>query len=714
MKRKTRLIFLGLSLIALIVVGRSVIGNYNFLINDFWFTSGLLLMILLSLIDQPHFSKDSNIFVNAVTAGLSLLLVNPSSRDWLFWLFLSITLYLLISSYTIMLLRSKPLLYENRIIQFFSRINRAIGNPQTLFSSFFLWGIIIQFGTNSNEFKALLVYWAIFMIISLPMVASAIGGLFEKSQNTEKENALGQIFGVQSRNTFLVRLFSDRNEVLRHFDWVEFVYSIDNTKGVRKGLILDSYLLNEQQWVKVLASNDIDNIFGSKPIYSNHIKDIIYKIKDIPETDYLNKFVGLITENSNINKIRFIYNSRVAIQEGQLLQIHIPQFNSTVYYQIIDGITKIEQLEQKNETGYIIGEAIKLGTWDQTKSCFEQFGWVPEINSPLYIAAAISESVIEDGELCIGSIPNTNFPVIINKNLALTHHTAILGVTGTGKSVFSRNLIREYIKDSNTKVICIDFTGEYKDRFSDVSIKEILSSLAQKQVFDYIDQISLELEKFPNQQNKTLLSDNDANIRRAIGEGLKEFFESDSKLSIIELPEVANTGSILDYTKRLFQVLFKIAKIKKCYGNKVCIVLEEAHTVIPEWSFVGVADKSSQSLLNSIAQIALQGRKYDVGLLVIAQRTANVSKTILTQCNTIIAFQEFDKTSSDFLSNYFGEGISTALSNLKFRQAIAAGKALKSNIPMIFEVPYIEESSIAITTTEKIEQADQADDAKVQ
>jgi len=47
----------------------------------------------------------------------------------------------------------------------------------------------------------------------------------------------------------------------------------------------------------------------------------------------------------------------------------------------------------------------------------------------------------------IGSIPETNFPVIINKELALTHHTAVLGVTGTGKSVFSRNLIREYLKD---------------------------------------------------------------------------------------------------------------------------------------------------------------------------------------------------------------------------------------------------------------------------
>jgi len=63
----------------------------------------------------------------------------------------------------------------------------------------------------------------------------------------------------------------------------------------------------------------------------------------------------------------------------------------------------------------------------------------------------------------------------------------------------------------------------------------------------------------------------------------------------------------------------------------------------------------------------------------------------LTQCNTIIAFQEFDKTSSDFLANYFGQAIANVLPNLKFRQAIAAGKAIKSNVPMIFEVPIIDE-----------------------
>ena len=79
-------------------------------------------------------------------------------------------------------------------------------------------------------------------------------------------------------------------------------------------------------------------------------------------------------------------------------------------------------------------------------------------------------------------------------------------------------------------------------------------------------------------------------------------------------------------------------------------------------------------------------------MLVIAQRTANVSKTVLTQCNSIISFTEYDKTSIDFLANYYGEEIASILPTLKFRQAVAAGKAFASTVPMIFEVPEIDEN----------------------
>jgi uncharacterized protein len=692
MNKRARLIFLGLSLILLIGVGKLVTTNFNFLLNDFWFTSGFLLLILLSLIDQPHFSKDSNVFINAITAGVSLLLVENENRNWIFWFFLSIILYLAISSYILMWRRNKSLSNETRFVQFFSRINREIGKPQTLFSVFFLWGAINQFGVSSRGFNALLLYWVIFMILNLPSIAIIINKIFEKKETNKQENILGTIFGVQSKNTFLVKLFPDRKETIKLFDFVEFVYSIDEKQQIRKGLILDSYLLNEQQWIKVLTTREITEIFNNKPVFANHSEDIIYKIKDVPETDYLNTFVGIVTENSTISRVRFIYNSKASIQEGQLLEIKVGRDKISVFYQIVEGLTRIEQLENKNETGLIIGEAIQLGTWDQDKAKFEQFGWVPDVNSPVYIASKINEIELSEGEFQIGLVPNTNFPVIINKELALTHHTAVLGITGTGKSVFSRNLIREYLKDKTIKVICVDFTGEYGGKFTDLSPAKIVDDEKDKELYKRFEWVSNELEKFGNQQDKEKLKRADDFIKNTLNDALSEFLKSEeTQLSIFELPDVSNTSGILEYTKQLFKALFQLAKSERCFGHKVCIVLEEAHTVIPEWNFVGIADKSSQSLLNSIAQIALQGRKFDVGLMVIAQRTANVSKTVLTQCNTIISFQEFDRTSSEFLSNYFGQGIANTLPTLKFRQAIAAGKALKSNVPMIFEVPIITE-----------------------
>ena len=695
MNKRTRLIFLGLSLTLLIGVGRIVTSSFDFLLNDFWFTSGFLLLILLSLIDQPHFSKDSSIFINAVTAGISLLLISQKNRNWVFWLFLGVTVYLVTSSYILMWLRNNPLQKENKLIQFFSRINREVGKPQTLFSAFFLWGALNQFGIGSNGFNALLLYWVVFMILNIPAIAITFNSLFEKKETEKQDNALGLIFGVQSKNTFLVKLFSERKQNIKLFDFVEFIYSVDENKQIRKGMILDSYLLDEQQWIKVLTTLEISKIFENKLIFKGHSDDIIYKIIDVPENKYLDTFVGIITENSSIERIRFIYNSKASVQEGQLLEVKVGEKGISVFYQIVEGITRIEQLQNKNETGLIVGEAIQLGTWNQEKVRFEQFGWVPEINSPVYISSKIKDVEVSDIESQIGHIPNTNFPVIINKDLALTHHTAVLGVTGTGKSIFSRNLIREYLKDDSIKVICIDFTEEYKGKFADLNPAKIVSDDADAELYKTFEWISNELEKFGNQQDKERLKKADEFIKSTLNTGLETFLKSkESRISIFELPDVSNTASILEYTRQLFKALFVIAKSQKCFGHKVCVVLEEAHTIIPEWNFVGIADKSSQSLLNSIAQIALQGRKYDVGLLVIAQRTANVSKTVLTQCNTIISFQEFDKTSSEFLSNYFGQGIASVLPNLKFRQAIAAGKALKSNVPMIFEVPEINEPEV--------------------
>ncbi len=214
------------------------------------------------------------------------------------------------------------------------------------------------------------------------------------------------------------------------------------------------------------------------------------------------------------------------------------------------------------------------------------------------------------------------------------------------------------------------------------------------QLFAAIDTLSVELEKFKNQQNPQVINENSKLLRERFYELVKGFMQSNNPVALFELPDVSNTTGILEYTKWFFRGLFQLARQDHNLGKQVCVVLEEAHTVIPEWNFIGVEEKKAQSLVNSISQIALQGRKYGVGFVVVAQRTANVSKTVLTQCNSIIAFQQFDKTSADFLLNYMGTEMVAALPSLRFRQAVAVGKAFRSGVPMIFEVPEINEPTV--------------------
>lgn len=686
MTKKYRFILFLFSLGTLLTIGLIIEHDFSILISNFWFSSGLLLLILLSLIDQPHFSKDANIFVNAVTASISLILVKKIDYDWLFWLFTGITIYLVLSSYILMWIRNNPLNEEKKVVQLFTRLNRQVGKPETLFSAFFLWGAVKQFTLTSTEFNMLLWYWIVFILLNIPQLATVIESFFVKQSQGTSPFIIGQIFGVQSKNTFLVKLSENRSQITRIFDFVEFKYSIDNQ--IRKGMILDVYLLNQEQWVKILTTAEIDKIFPKQNIFESHLPDYVYRIQIVPKNDLLDRFIGLVTENSTIEKIRFIFNSKAYIYDGQLIELKIR--DDRILYQLIQSTTKIEQLENKNQTGLIIAEAIQLGTWNTKNLRFEQYGWVPSINTPIYIATNISDTAINANEFQIGAIPGTNYPVIINKEIAVTHHTAILGVTGSGKSVFVRSLIKQ-IADSSTKVIIVDLTGEYRIKIP--HIEPIIDDENSQKAFDALEQIAKQEREFANKRDYNLIAANEIIIKKSMGNAIKIFLESEKNETIFELPDISNNSGVIEYTKWFFWVLFKIAKKHKSYGKRICIVLEEAHTVVPELNSMGVSDFASKATVNSIAQIALQGRKYNIGFFVIAQRTANVSKTVLTQCNSIVVFQEFDKTSSDFLSNYLGSDYINALPTLKFRQAIAVGKAFRSNVPMIFEVPFITEES---------------------
>jgi len=561
------------------------------------------------------------------------------------------------------------------------RFSVFFGNGRFLFSMLFFLSLIFYVDSQSREFLILSAYAAVLLLID---PTRYLFGL--RRAGSTQSSDIGEIIGVQSKQTFLAKLYKKRIPIKR-FDLVQFRYSMDEDQRIFSGVIIDNFLLNEEQWIKVLRCENSLLGLGEDLLPKRSSANVVYKVNSPESRDFLNRFVGVVVEGATIPKLKFDYAAKVPILEGHLLEM---RFEKPVLYQVVQGTTDVEKLESKNEAGFIIGEAVQLGTWEADKQKFERFGWLPELNSPVLLASDIPPVLAADGEMRIGCIPNTNYPVMLNLRDAISHHLAVLGVTGCGKSVFTRWLVRTVV-DSGTKVIFVDFTNEYRNKFPATELSSIIKEGDQAGLFAAIDTLSAELDKFANQRNRPLMQVQETLLHDSFFAALKDFLESDRTMTLFELPDVSNTTGILEYTKWFFKVLFEIARRQKNFGKHLCIVLEEAHTVIPEWNFIGVDEKKAQSLVNSIGQIALQGRKYDVGFIIIAQRTANVSKTVLTQCNSIIAFQQFDKTSSEFLSNYVGSEMVQALPGLKFRQAIAVGKGFRSGVPVIFEVPKIEE-----------------------
>lgn len=116
----------------------------------------------------------------------------------------------------------------------------------------------------------------------------------------------------------------------------------------------------------------------------------------------------------------------------------------------------------------------------------------------------------------------------------------------------------------------------------------------------------------------------------------------------------------------------------------MCLVLEEAHSLVPEWNATTRDDE--REAVNGTIRALLQGRKYGYGCLLVTQRTANVTKSILNQCNTILGMRVYDTTGMGFLENYVGEAHAKVLASLKNRQAVFFGRASTCEAPIVIQL----------------------------
>jgi len=644
--------------------------------------SALIMASFTSLLLEHFFTTPTDVVATTVSILLVLLPLRTILRPMAPY-YTALVLYsllLLVTSMSALLLLDESAAStsaRNRASRSLKRFSTFFGRGKFLYVALFFLALVFFVQSTSRAFLVLSGYAAVIVLID-PARYVASSAMPARHRHFD----VGEIIGVQAKSTFIVKLFSKR-VALRRFDIVEFRYAMDEDQRCLRGLIIDNYLLNQQQWVKVLATEETTFMLGGDMAAPAPKRNVLYKVEEASLPDALLRLAGVVTEGTTIGTLRFEYAYRAPLAEGDLVEVLVA--GRRVLYQVVDAVTDMQLLESKNQTGVVVAQASQLGLWDPASGGFERYGWVPEVNTPVFLASALDVPEVPETHIVIGTLPGTTVPITFDTDEPLVHHLAILGVTGTGKSVLARHIARQ-IANLGTKVICVDFTDEYGRRMGDPPPAPIVAADEQQPIFQAIDELGLEASKFRNQQTPGRIPQLEQDIRTRFDRAITAFLASEASVALFPLPDVSNTTGILDYTKWFFRVLFEIARRDREQKRRLCIVIEEAHTIVPETSFLGAEERRAQSLVNSISQIALQGRKYGVGFIVVAQRTANVSKTVLTQCNSIIAFRQFDKTSADFLANYAGTQLVSALPNLRHRQAIAVGKAFRSNVPIIFEV----------------------------
>lgn len=635
----------------------------------------------LGLLSAPWFVPPRDAIISAVGALLVLVPMDLSDvtqfvgelETTRFWLIVFSMIVVSLAIYALFMHdkdgRSAP-------GRFAFRITSIFGQGEVLFSGPAVISIVAAHQNSFAVMSWLLLFW-ILVVIGKPVerTAEAIRKLVEDSRQTTEFTTVGHIDRIDHPNIVRVKLASGSlwpNNRL-------FTASLPN--GEQQFVVS---LFSQIQGADVVGTGlvvaPVADRIALPPgmVCASHddemTKGFLSRLSGADDA----KLVGFVVENSTIGSIAFEVAAYAELEEGDVVFVNVSGFD--VFYQIV-GAETVEESFDQNPRGTHVVKAAQLGKYTADEG-FKKYGWLPAMNTPLFSASSrvFEAPTVGPREFKIGKVPSTNIDAVARLDDLVEYHTAILGVTGTGKTEVALDIVRNAI-ERGAKVFCVDFTGDYRERLADLNPvfprPDSKKAAAIEGLLATIDSLG-----FNAKEEKVKLKKILNEIREETAKSIHEFLAGDtSSLALFELSEISNSKAGLRLTEIYLSAIMNWARDNR-RARQVLICLEEAHTIVPE-AFGSGFDGETKWVVERIGQIALQGRKYGVGLLVITQRTALVSKTILSQCNTFLTHSLIDQTSLNFLESVYSSQHTRLIPNLGKFEFLAFGKAIKAERPIV-------------------------------
>ena len=649
------------------------------------FQNALLLIVLGSAFLEHHYTKPADSVVNSLMGLVTLLSVYGQAPTWPWRVVAGYCGLVFLLSAACVAVSSGPDVsgWRRRVAELTFRPAVVLGRSRILFTIVFLSGLWFFYSVQNPMTIALVLFWGVFLVIWPLRIPEFLTSLLRSSGR--RSSPIGEIVRIDSPNILRIALAGD-------VSWSPSGLKICTLPNGGSFWVLP--LFSQFQEGRILATGLVTAIKAPLAADRNCVAEPDENAP-VPSSETLNEalgggphssLVGFVVEQSTVGAIRFETLNPECCRDGMLVWSLVA--GQRVYYQVLTGETKEESFKS-DKHGFQVATAAQLGVLAPQVG-FSKHDWLPAMNAPVFTSApdhSVDVPAIADGDFMLGMIPNSGIRVGGDFVSDYNYHTAILGVTGSGKTELAFDLIRHAL-DSGLKVICIDLTAQYEDRLKD--LEPIHLSVSQATAEELAEKLfEAETGTYGAPLEKKALGEFTETLRDEILKSVEEFLTGDEGLGLIRLEEISNTKATLRITELYMTCLLKYAREAKTARPRVLVVVEEAHTVMPEANTMGLGDRDSQGLVGKIAQVALQGRKFGVGLLILAQRTATVSKTVLTQCNTIISFTCYDDTSLGFLKNIYGPEHVALIPNLPRLHAVASGKWIRSEQPLVFEVPFV-------------------------
>jgi len=157
---------------------------------------------------------------------------------------------------------------------------------------------------------------------------------------------------------------------------------------------------------------------------------------------------------------------------------------------------------------------------------------------------------------------------------------------------------------------------------------------------------------------------------------LMDYSESKAQIKAIDFSEVPSDilPVIVGLVARIiYQVQFWTDREER---KPIALVCDEAHLYLPKKEGKNPVE---QRAIENFEKIAKEGRKYGVALLIVSQRPSDVSQTILSQCNNVIALRLTngdDQSTVRRLMPESLEGLMDTLPILDIGEALVVGDAV--------------------------------------